>query len=103
MFAGSAQTRKERRLTRSLRCPSAARTGAARPATRRATPARTPISEATLLRMLLLGAKAGLLVLEGSLRLLGALGRTTARQAAHGAGLEVNVEVVDVAHHVGVI
>src|SRR5262245_5040987 len=103
MLAGSAQTRKERRLTRSLRCPSAARTGAATPATRRAAPARTPISEATLLCMLLLGAKAGLLVLFGRSGLLGALGRTPARQTAHGPGLEVDVDVVDVAHHVGVI
>src|SRR6185436_10883093 len=100
MLAGSAHTRRERRLTRSLRCPSAARAGGA---------VRVPTampSNAAAIRIapaVLLGAKAGLLMLVGSCGLIGALGRAPARQAALGARLEVDVDVVDVAHHVGII
>src|SRR5262245_38676499 len=88
MLAGSAHTRSDRRLTKSVRCPSAACAGTARVA-----PSSTPSSAA-----MLLSAKAGLLMLVRRLGFVGALGGAPARHPAFGARLEIHVDVVDVAH-----
>src|SRR5262245_52307424 len=93
MLAGSAHTRSDKRLTRSIRWPSAARAEATTP---------------MLSRMLssvarLLPAKASFVMLVRCRRSFGTLERTPARQAAFGARLEINVYVIDVAHHIWII
>src|SRR5688500_11413893 len=93
MFAGSAQTRSTRRLTRSARCPSWAL--AANPL---AVTSRPRTASATRL-----ASKTGLFKLIQLLGLVVALGGTAASQRAVGAGLEINIDVVDVAHDVLVI
>src|SRR5262245_13076960 len=98
MLAGSAHTRRDMRLTRSLRWPSAA---CAEP--ERFAPAKRLSSSATLLLLLLLGAKAGLLVLFRSRRLIGALHGASTREPALRSCLQVDEDVVDIAHDVGVI
>src|SRR5688572_3004544 len=99
-LAGSAHTRSDSRLTRSIRCPSPARAAGAGSAQ-----TETPSSAAAILStaVALLGAKAGLLMFGRRLGFVGAPGRAPAWQRAVRAGLEIDVDVVDVAHHVGII
>src|SRR5262245_44374097 len=90
MLAGSPHTRKDKRLTRSTRLPSAASAAGA------SSTARAAVSSAATL--LLLPTKADLLMFFGRRGLLSALGGTATWQAALGPRLEVNVDIVDVAH-----
>src|SRR5262245_42998843 len=94
MLAGSAQTRSAVRLTRSIRCPSAAEAGA---------PSAALNSTASTAAVRSLLTEARFLVLLCSGRLVAPLGRTPARQNAVRARLQVDVDVVDVAHHVAII
>src|SRR6185295_8940515 len=93
-LAGSAQTRKVVRLTRSTRWACAAR------------PSRPPPASASASSKMigrLLATEAGLFRGVRRRRLLDPLGGATARQHAVGARLEVNIDVVEVAHDVGII
>src|SRR5919109_2098087 len=94
MLAGSAQTRSAVRFTRSTRCPSAANTDVT------SAPANSATTSAATI---LLDTEARLLMLLRGRGLVCPLGRASAREAPDGAGLEVNIKVVDVAHHVGIV
>src|SRR5712691_1591927 len=93
-LAGSAQTRSAVRLTRSTRCPSAPSADATR-----AVLDSTASSAAVLLTV----TEANLLLLFRGCGLFDPLGRPAARQHAVRARLQVDVDVVDVAHHVAII
>src|SRR5262245_824024 len=92
-LAGSAHTRSAVRLTRSTRCPSAARTGAARLMS-----SRTAASVAALLL-----TEARFLVRFSGGRLLVPFGRPPSRQYTVRTRFQVHIDVVDVAHDVVVI
>src|SRR5262245_35726513 len=84
-LAGSEQTRRAVRLTRSTRCASAHRADA-----RNETPSSALISSDGAL---LLITQACLLVLVGRFGLLDPLGRPPARQDAVGARLQIHVDI----------
>src|SRR5215475_7466307 len=92
-LAGSAHTLSAAWLTRSARWRSCAHAGSVTLA----------INTSTRAMRLLPGTKTGLLSLLRGCRLFNTFGWTTARQHAVGARLEINVDVVDIAHDVGVI
>src|SRR5262245_27993951 len=93
-LAGSAHTRSAVRLTRSTRWAAAARGGS--PAPNRARANSPALSR-------LLATETGLFRRIGRCWLFHPLGGATARQHAVRARPQVNVDVVDVAHDVGII
>src|SRR5262245_18299607 len=93
-LAGSAQTRNVVRLTRSTRWACAA------PAPRPPPASASATAKATCR---LLATEAGLFRSVRGRRLFDPLGGATARQRAVGTRLQVKLDVVDVAHDVGVI
>src|SRR5262245_57293254 len=93
-LAGSAHTRSAVRLTRSTRWPAA--TWGRSPAPNRARAIGPALSR-------LLATETGLFRRVGRCRLFHPLGGAAARQGAVRARPQVNVDVVDVAHDVGII
>src|SRR5712691_3499278 len=93
-FAGSAQTRSAVRLTRSTRCPSAPSA---------VVTIAVLDSTASSAAVLLTVTEASLLLLFRGCGLFDPFGRSPARQYAVRARLQVDVDVVDVAHHVTII
>src|SRR5919109_5298855 len=94
MLAGSAQTRRAVRSTRSTRWFSAAIPQVPDPAISKDSSKVARRSPPT---------KAGLFMTLRPLGFLCALGRASAREGPVSARLQVDVDVVDVAHHVGII
>src|SRR5262245_19624265 len=93
-LAGSAQTRSAARSTRSIRCACGERTDVMSAALNR------PASSAAVR---LLVTEAGLFLLFGGVGLVDPLGRASARQHAVGARLQVDVDVFEVAAHIGIV
>src|SRR5690606_37647263 len=93
MFAGSAHTLSDVRSTRSTRTPSAAR----------ALPPIVPPSDTPSAAARLIVTKTALFIFSGRVGFISPLRGTAARQHAICTGLQVNVNVVDVAHDVGII
>src|SRR5690606_29206190 len=93
MLDGSAHTRSDVRSTRSTRTPSAAC----------ALVASTPPSATPTAAARLIVTEAALFILSGRLRFVGPLAGTAAWQHSIRAGFQIDVDVVDVAHDIGVI
>src|SRR3990170_2716346 len=102
-LAGSAQTRRTLRLTRSERWPSTADAAPASMQRRPRPPRAAPIHAEDVLCAL--ATKAGLLLFFRLLRLLVAIATAElpGGQGAARASLQVNIQVVDEAHHVLVV
>src|SRR3954470_17316996 len=93
-LAGSAQTRKAVRSTRSTRCACAPATNATKLALT-ATGSSTAVSLAV--------TETLLLVLIRCLGLVGVFGRAPARQTALSTRFQIDVDVLDKATHIGVV
>src|SRR5712671_907791 len=90
-LAGSAQTRNAVRSTRSTRCACASETNATTPAPVSSTAVSLTVTEALLL------------LLFRGLGLVGALGRTATRQSTIGARFQIDVDVLKIATHIGIV